>query len=109
MTRAGPPTSRKAACAASHRALSKSPHARLDLPYHSDLKKETTKLPKEPVELVFDLLPTGKHFPAGHRIRIAITCADKDSHQTPQRNPAPTLKVLRDAQHPSCVILPVVD
>jgi putative CocE/NonD family hydrolase len=94
---------------ASHRALSKPPHARPDLPYHSGLEKDTAKLPNEPVELVFDLLPTGKHFPAGHRIRIAVTGADKDSYQTPQHNPAPLITVLRDAQHRSYVILPLVD
>jgi hypothetical protein len=58
---------------------------------------------------MFDLLPTGRHFAAGHRIRIAITCADKDSCQTPQLNPAPSLTVFRDAQHPSGVILPGVE
>jgi hypothetical protein len=66
-------------------------------------------LPAEPVEVIFDLLPTAKHFASGHRIRIAITCADKDSYQTPQRTPAPVLKVLRDAQHPSHVVMPVVN
>ncbi len=94
---------------ASHRALSKPPHARLGLPYHSGLEKGTAKLPNEPVEFVFDLLPTGKHLPAGHRIRIAVTGADKDSYQTPPHNPAPTITVFRDARHPSYVILPVVD
>jgi len=67
------------------------------------------KLPNEPAELVFDLLPTGKHFPAGHRIRIAVTCADKDSYQTPQHNPAPTITVFRDTERSSYVILPRVD
>ncbi len=94
---------------ASHRAISKPSHLRLDLPYHSGLEKDVAKLPHEPVELVFDLLPTGKHFPAGHRIRIAVTGADKDSYQTPQDSPAPTITVFRDTQHPSYVILPVVD
>jgi hypothetical protein len=35
-------------------------------------------LGNEPVELVFDLLPTSYVFDAGHRIRVTITCADKD-------------------------------
>ncbi len=94
---------------ASHRALSQPSHARVNLPYRSGLEKDVASLPNEPVELVFDLLPTGKHFPAGHRVRIAVTCADKDSYQTPQRNPAPTITVFRDAEHASYVILPVVD
>jgi len=94
---------------ASHRALAKPLYARPDLPYHSGLEKDTAKLPNEPVELVFDLLPTGKHFPAGRRIRMAVTCADEDSYQTAQRSPAPTITVFRDTQHPSYVILPAVD
>ena len=34
---------------------------------------------------------------------------DEDSYQTPQRQPAPTIQVLRDPQHPSHVVLPIVD
>jgi putative CocE/NonD family hydrolase len=93
---------------ASHRALSKAPFAAMDLPYHSCSQKDAKKLTNEPVELVFDLLPTAKHFPAGHRIRLAVTCADKDNCQTPQQNPAPTATILRDAQHSSYIVLPVL-
>jgi predicted acyl esterase len=42
-------------------------------------------LPDGPVELVFDLLPTAQQFATGHRIRVTITGADKDSYQTPWR------------------------
>lgn len=94
---------------ASHRALSQAPYDRIGLPYARSFEQDVAKLPGEPVELVFDLLPTAKHFKAGHRIRLALTCADKDSYQNLRRSPAPTLRVLRDAQHPSGVILPVVE
>ncbi len=81
----------------------------LDLPYRRHQKREVKDLPAEPVELVFDLLPTAKHFAAGHRIRVAITCADQDSYQTSQRRPAPTIKVLRDSQRSSHVVLPIAN
>ena len=93
----------------SHRATSEAPYAALGLPYRRHQKQEMKDLPAEPVELVFDLLPTAQHFAAGHRMRVAITCADKDSYQTPQRQPAPTIQVLRDPQHPSHVVLPIVN
>jgi len=93
---------------ASHRALSQVSYDRIGLPYHRSFKEDVRELPDEPTELVFDLLPTAKHFRVGHRIRIAVACADKDSHQHIQRDPAPTLSVLRDALHPSPVILPVM-
>ena len=40
---------------------------------------------------------------------MAITCTDKDSYQTPQRQPTPIVTVLRDTQHPSHVVLPIVN
>jgi putative CocE/NonD family hydrolase len=93
---------------ASRRALAEPPCDMIGLPYHPHGGHDARPLPDGPVELVFDLLPTARHFAAGHRIRIAITCADKDSYQTPQHTPAPTIQVLRDSEHPSRVILPVV-
>ena len=93
---------------ASHRALAKAPYAGMDLPYHGCSQKDAKKLTNEPVELVFDLLPTARHFPAGHRIRVAVTCADKDNYQSPQQNPAPTVTILRNLQHPSYIILPTI-
>ncbi len=94
---------------ASHRSISKPSHDRLGLPYHRSFERDRANLGHEPVELVFDMLPTAKHFKAGHRIRIAITCADKDSHQHLQCNPAPTGTVLRNASGRSCVTLPIAN
>jgi predicted acyl esterase len=59
-------------------------------------------------EMVFDLLPTARHFPIGSRIRLAVACADKDNCRSAQRSPAPAVTVLRDAQHASRVLLPIV-
>jgi predicted acyl esterase len=62
----------------------------------------------EPVELVFDLLPTAYLFREGNRIRITITCADADNFETPILDPAPKLHLLRDSNHLSFIQLPVV-
>jgi uncharacterized protein len=94
---------------ASHRGLSEPSYDRLGLPYHPGDAKDVVPLPAEPVELVFDLLPTAQHFAAGHCLRIAVTCADKDSYQHIRRESPPTIKVLHDPEHPSCVVMPVVD
>jgi hypothetical protein len=94
---------------ASHRAVAKSPYTGMDLPYHPCSQKSAEKLAgNTPVELVFDLLPTARHFPAGSRIRVAITCADKDNCQSLEHRPAPTVRVLRDGQRSSHVVFPVL-
>jgi len=94
---------------ASHRKLSKAPYNNLGLPYHSYYKSDQAPIPaSEPVELVFNLLPTSYIFHAGSRIRITITCADADNFETPVLDPAPKVRLLRDMNHPSFVQLPVV-
>jgi putative CocE/NonD family hydrolase len=94
---------------ASHRALAAAPYDRIGLPYHGSRERDAMKLSDEPAEMVFDLLPTAKRFRAGHRIRIALTCADKDSYRHLEHDPAPTLRVLRDEHHCSYIVLSVVE
>jgi uncharacterized protein len=94
---------------ASHRTLSRAPYNRLGLPYSRSFEEDVTLLSDEPVELVFDLLPTAQHFKAGHRIRMAVTGADKDSYRHLRRDSMPTIRLLRDAQHRSHMILPVIE
>ncbi len=95
---------------ASHRALHKPPYDNLGLPYHRSFAQDVKELvPGKPFELVFDLLPTSNMFEAGHRIRMTVTCADKDNAATPQLSPPPTIKILRDAAHASYILLPVVE
>ena len=95
---------------ASRRALHKPPYNNLGLPYHRSFAQDVKELvPGKPVELVFDLLPTSNMFEADHRIRITVTCADKDNAATPHLSPPPTIKVFRDAGHASHIVLPVVE
>ena len=92
---------------ASHRALSTPPFDNLGLPYHRSYAEDVAELPNKPVELVFNLYPTSYIFDTGHRIRITITCSDKDNFITPQIDPAPTVSVYRDADHPTYIVLPI--
>jgi putative CocE/NonD family hydrolase len=93
---------------ASHRALSSAPFDNLGLPYHRSFAQDVAPLPDKPVELVFDLLPTSNVFDAGHRIRLTITGADKDTALTPELSPPPTVSIYRNADHASYITLPII-
>jgi putative CocE/NonD family hydrolase len=94
---------------ASHRALSQAPYDYMGLPYHRSFAEDLQSLPAgEPVELIFDLLPTSNIFDAGHRIRVTIMGADADTFATPQLDPAPTVSIYRNAEHSSYIDLPII-
>ena len=93
---------------ASHRAISTAPFENLGLPYHRSNAEDIADLPDQPVELVFDLIPTSYIFDVGHQIRVTITCADKDTALTPQLDPPPTVHLYRDADHASYIVLPII-
>jgi putative CocE/NonD family hydrolase len=94
---------------ASHRALSAAPYDVFGLPYHNHCESDLEPIPAgEPFEVSFDLLATSYLFRAGRRIRITVAFADADNFDTPILNPAPDVRLLRDATHASSVVLPVV-
>jgi uncharacterized protein len=93
---------------ASHRAVSTAPYNNLGLPYHRSNAEDIADLPDQPVELVFDLIPTSYIFAPGHRIRVTITGADKDTALTPQLDPPPTVHLYREANHASYIVLPII-
>ena len=94
---------------ASHRKLSKAPYNNLALPYHSHYQSDLVPiLAGEPVELIFNLLPTSCRFHKGNRIRITVAFADADNFDTPVIKPAPKVRLLRDMNHPSSIQLPVI-
>jgi uncharacterized protein len=94
---------------ASLRALGQAPYDNLGLPFHTYFKSDQTPIPAgEPVELIFDLLPTGWKFSPGKQIRVTMTFADAGNFDTPVINPAPTIQLLRDSVHPSYVELPIM-
>ena len=53
-------------------------------------------------------MPTSYIFEAGHRIRVTITGADKDTALTPQLDPPPTVQIYREADHASYIELPII-
>jgi len=92
---------------ASHRALGKASFENLGLPWHNHFQTELKEIPSgEPVELVFDLLPTAYEFSKGKRMRLAVAFADADNFDTPVIDPAPVVHLLRDKNHPSFIDLP---
>ena len=93
---------------ASHRKLGKPPFDNVGLPWPESFKEDVTPLPAVPTELVFDLQPTAKRFRAGHRIRITVQGADRDTHVAVHPGPPPRVSIYRDAGHPSRIVLPVV-
>lgn len=94
---------------ASHRALSEAPYNNLGLPFHRSFAEDIQPLPAgEPVELVFDLLPTSNIFDAGHRIRVTIMGANGELYVTPQLDPAPIVSIYRNAEYSSYIDLPIV-
>jgi putative CocE/NonD family hydrolase len=94
---------------ASHRALSQAPFDNFGLPWHNHFQSKLKPIPAgEPVELVFDLLPTACQFHQGSRIRITIAFADADNFDTPVLDPAPKIHLLRDAVHTSFVEFPII-
>jgi putative CocE/NonD family hydrolase len=92
---------------ASHRRLNTADHYRMGLPYHRGFAEDKEPLPDKPVELIFDLYPTANLFEAGHRMRLSITCADRDNNQTPRADPAPEVTIYRDAERLSRIVLPI--
>jgi putative CocE/NonD family hydrolase len=94
---------------ASHRRLDQAPFNNLGLPYQTHDQGDLLPLPSgEPFEMVFSLLPTSYQFHAGSRIRLTAACADAGNFETPILDPAPTLQLLRENDHPSHVELPVI-
>jgi len=93
---------------ASHRAITKPPFDYLDLPYHRSYSEDISPLPAEPTELVFDLHPTSNIFDTGNRIRVTITCADKDNTLTLLLSPPPRVSVYRNSRYHSYITLPVI-
>ena len=94
---------------ASHRASGKAPFENLHLPWHDHFKSGLQAIPfGEPVEVVFDLLPTAYQFSKGKRIRVTVAFADADNFETPVIDPAPKVHLLRDKNHASFIQLPML-
>ncbi|MES2639523.1 MAG: CocE/NonD family hydrolase [Myxococcota bacterium] len=94
---------------ASHRALATPPFLLPGgVPFHRSGAGDVAPLPRHPVELVFDLHPIARRFPRGHRVRLTLTCADRDNALTPESPEPPLVRIHRGEQTPTRLVLPVV-
>jgi putative CocE/NonD family hydrolase len=92
---------------ASLRKLYDPPYNNLGLPWHRSRKEDESPLvPGQPAELVFPILPGSIVFKAGHRLRLAVSFADRTS---PRLDPAPKVTIYRDSAHKSYLTLPVIE
>ena len=78
-------------------------------PHHSELRADAMPLvPGEVAELTIELWATSLLVRDGHRLRIAIAGADKDTFlHYPMNGEVPTITVERNARYPSNITLPV--
>jgi uncharacterized protein len=94
---------------ASLRSLNTPAYSYLGLPYHRSFAEDARPLSATaPQELVFDMLPLSRVFPAGHCLRVTITGADPREKERPEVPPAPVVTIYRDKTHASYITLPVV-
>lgn len=95
---------------ASRRKLIKPPYLNFALPYISGKQADLMPLEKdEPNFLKIDLHPTSYLLPKGHRLRVTITCCDKDNTYTPIIRPFPVLQLHSNIKLQSRLILPVIE
>lgn len=79
------------------------------IPYHSFLEKDAEPMPiGEIVEVTFGLNPTSALIRQGHRIRVAIAGADKDTFARIPTEGTPIFQVSRSTLHPSAIQLPII-
>jgi len=91
---------------ASHRKTADPPYNNLGLPWHPSAQADVSPLTDEPVELQFALLPISILIKSGHFLRLIVTFSAGAA--TPRLDPAPKVRVHRDAQHPSYISLPFI-
>lgn len=78
-------------------------------PYHSFRRADAMPLvPGEAAELAFELLPTSVLVRKGHRLRVAIAGADKDSFRRVPETGDPTVTIERNRALASHIDLPVI-
>jgi hypothetical protein len=93
-----------------HRKISADmPPYKLAVPYHSFKKKDAMPLvPGQIAELKFALQPISILIRKGHRLRIAIAGADKDTFARIPETGVPVIKLARNKQNASWIELPVI-
>lgn len=92
-----------------HRQLGDAAPYVTGMPYHPCTRAAAAPLPPgETVELVIGLQPTSALFRRGHRIRVALAGADKDTFSAIPAQGTPTWTVQRGLGAASAIRLPVI-
>lgn len=93
-----------------HRKISDDqPPYKLLKPYHTFMRKDGMPLvPGQVAELKFGLLSTSILIRKGHRIRVALAGADKDTFARIPSNGPPVISVARNKLYASSILLPVI-
>ncbi|MFW9937988.1 MAG: CocE/NonD family hydrolase, partial [Candidatus Thorarchaeota archaeon] len=93
-----------------HRKISdETPPYKTLLPYHTYKEKDSMPLiPGEIAEIKFGLHATSVLIRKGHRIKIAIAGADKDTFSTYPKDGNPTIKISRNNKFSSYIDLPII-
>ena len=85
------------------------PPYRMSVPYHSFKKQDAMPLvPGQIAEFKFALQPTSVVIKKGHRLRLAIAGADKDTFPRTPETGVPTIKIARNVRNASLIELPVI-
>jgi predicted acyl esterase len=89
--------------------LSAEPPYKMLTPYHSYNKEDAAPLvPGEITEVKFGLHATSVLIKKGHRIRIAIAGADRDTFIRYPKEGRPTITISRCKEFPSYIKLPII-
>jgi len=94
-----------------HRKISTDPPpCRILVPYHSFMRKDAMPLvPGRIAELKFGLQPTSVVIRKGHRLRIAIAGADKNTFARIPAEGIPTISLAHNRRNASWIELPVIE
>jgi putative CocE/NonD family hydrolase len=94
---------------ASHRLTAQPEWDNMGLPWNRGFEEDIIALtPGVPAELVCTMPPTSNILDEGHRIRVTVTCADKNNFLTPELSPPPTVTIYRNTDYRSYITLPVI-
>ena len=93
-----------------HRKISsEKPPYKNFIPYHTFLKKDALPLvPNEITEIKFGLIVTSVLVRKGHRIRLAIAGADKDTFKRYPSKGKPVITIERNKKYPSFIDIPTI-
>jgi len=93
----------------SFRDIKEPPFNNMGLPWHRYFEHDQRPLVvNEATLLEFPLFPLSLTVAKGSRLRVTVNNFDKDNWDTKVIEPAPTVSVHRDRDHPSYISLPVM-